>query len=129
MCFITLLIQCQVACKKEQRQASVSVSEFDRREASSWVNVCSLIQHQGRDPPSQPASQDGFVNSARPWNMDSYRCDVCYMSQKEDLCRFSVGRRSQSRTAERHWDGCFFFSSFPGLLRIKAGEPRTLRES
>ena len=58
VCFITLLIQCQVACKKEQRQASVSVSEFDRRVASSWVNVCSLIQHQGRDPPSQPALEE-----------------------------------------------------------------------
>lgn len=64
VCFITLLIQCQVACKKEQRQASVSVTEFNRREGSSWVSVCSLIQHQGRD--SQPARQDGCISSARP---------------------------------------------------------------
>ena len=38
VCFITLVIHCQVACQKEQRQASVSVMEFIQREASSWVN-------------------------------------------------------------------------------------------
>lgn len=38
VCFITLVIHCQVACQKEQRQASVSVTEFIQREASSWVN-------------------------------------------------------------------------------------------
>ena len=43
VCFVTVLIQSQVACKKEQGWSISPVTEFKWREAASWVPVCSLI--------------------------------------------------------------------------------------
>lgn len=46
--------------------------------------------------------------------------DVGFTSQKGELGKFSVGRRSQSRTADRHRDT--FFLLPPGLPEIKTRE-------
>lgn len=134
ICFITCVNTIQSSLQKEKGWRRPSpITEFKWSEPLLRGLLPALFDIAlGRGP--HPSSWACCINSVCGWREDghSLTSEASLASQKGDLRKLSVGRQSQSRTAER--DGLRFFLLSPGYLlpgfpRIKAGETVTGRES
>lgn len=108
---------------RRNRGRRQSLLEFNRREASSWVNACSLIQHQGGTP-SQPARMAASITSMEYGLSIDVTCATCL--RRETFVDSQWGGGLKAGLQRDIGMDAFFSSSFSGLIRIKAGKPRTL---